>query len=80
MIIKTNVFEGYYFQFKVSSKAYEKPDDIYNKSILKKIRKTYEINVYDIHVHLCVCICVLLSKESRGLVLPLIFFSHLWGV
>lgn len=36
MIIKTNVLEGYYFQFKVSSKAYEKPDDIYNMSILKK--------------------------------------------
>lgn len=55
MIIKTNVLEGYYSQFKVSSKAYEKPADIYNMSILKKIlEKTYQINVYDIHVHLCI--------------------------
>lgn len=35
-IIKIIVLEGYYFQLKVSSKAYEKPDDIYNKSILEK--------------------------------------------
>lgn len=39
MIIKTTVFEGYYFQFKVSSKAYEKPDDTYNKSMPKKNQK-----------------------------------------
>lgn len=36
MIIKTNVLEDYYFQFKVCSKAYEKPDEIYNRSTPKK--------------------------------------------